>query len=243
MVRVGQSWDMDEPQINNKGKEVVQNIAESLGCIVSAGSDEGAARNIVPEDEDAMNELARRLGEQEAVLGSEVRAKEQILEDEQCPEGLCTDPVSVPPLGFNHEDYNAPQVEHDKDSLGESSTSSAVPNTGFEPTCTRDGDESEPQLCSPQSLREDSATYIEIPTNDREPLFSAFFNRGQPFVRPDVECPVLTAGGDLEHISMERYSDHGVLCPDVLTIYENSQLSNNEVSEPILVPSVKNDTL
>ncbi|CAH0046877.1 unnamed protein product [Clonostachys solani] len=200
-----------------------------------AGSDEGVARTIVPEDEDAMNELAHRLGEQEAVLESEVRAQEPTLEDEKCPQSLYTEPVSIAPPGSNHEDYNTPKSGHDRDSFDESLTGSVVPNTGFEPS--QDGDESEAQLCSPRSLHEDSTTWIEIPTSDREALFSSFFNHSQPIVRPDVECPVLTADGDLEHISIESYWDLGLLCPDLLTIWENSQLSNSEVSEPIPVPS------
>ena len=64
MVRNNQSWDLGEPELNDRGQPVIHNIAQKLGCIRPNSDIDLPVHSVFPEDEAGMAELARQLEEQ-----------------------------------------------------------------------------------------------------------------------------------------------------------------------------------
>lgn len=69
MVRSSQSWDLGEPELNDRGQPVIHNIAQKLGCIRPNSDIDLPVHSVFPEDEAGMAELARQLEEQQALEG------------------------------------------------------------------------------------------------------------------------------------------------------------------------------
>lgn len=65
MVRSGQSWELGEPDLNDRGQPIVHNIAQKLGCIRPNSDIDLPVHSVFPEDESSMAELARQLEEQQ----------------------------------------------------------------------------------------------------------------------------------------------------------------------------------
>lgn len=65
MVRNSQSWDLGEPDLNDRGQPVIHNIAQKLGCIRPNNDIDLPVHSVFPEDEAGMTELARQLDEQQ----------------------------------------------------------------------------------------------------------------------------------------------------------------------------------
>lgn len=65
MVRSGQSWDLGEPELNDRGLPVIHNIAQKLGCIRPNSDIDLPVHSVFPEDEQDMADLARQLEEQQ----------------------------------------------------------------------------------------------------------------------------------------------------------------------------------
>lgn len=65
MVRNGQSWDLGEPELNDRGLPVIHNIAQKLGCIRPNSDIDLPVHSVFPEDEQDMADLARQLEEQQ----------------------------------------------------------------------------------------------------------------------------------------------------------------------------------
>lgn len=65
MVRTNQSWDMGEPELNDRGQPVIHNIAQKLGCIRPNSDIDLPVHSVFPEDERGMHELALQLDEQQ----------------------------------------------------------------------------------------------------------------------------------------------------------------------------------
>ncbi|KFA66750.1 hypothetical protein S40285_05319 [Stachybotrys chlorohalonatus IBT 40285] len=65
MVRNQQSWDLGEPELNDRGQPVIHNIAQKLGCIRPNSDIDLPVHSVFPEDEAGMAELARQLEEQQ----------------------------------------------------------------------------------------------------------------------------------------------------------------------------------
>jgi hypothetical protein len=65
MVRNQQTWDLGEPQLNDRGQPVIHNIAQRLGCIRPNSDVDLPVHSVFPEDEAGMAELARQLEEQQ----------------------------------------------------------------------------------------------------------------------------------------------------------------------------------
>ncbi|KAJ2891366.1 putative c6 transcription factor protein [Zalerion maritima] len=61
MVRNGQSWDLGEPELNDRGQPVIHNIASKLGCIRPQNDLDLPVGNIFPEDEAGLSELVATL--------------------------------------------------------------------------------------------------------------------------------------------------------------------------------------
>ncbi|KAK4649288.1 Fluconazole resistance protein 1 [Podospora bellae-mahoneyi] len=65
MVRNHQTWDLGEPDLNDRGQPVIHNIASKLGCIRPSGDMDLPPHAVFPEDEAGLTELARQLEEQQ----------------------------------------------------------------------------------------------------------------------------------------------------------------------------------
>ncbi|RBR15387.1 uncharacterized protein FIESC28_07322 [Fusarium coffeatum] len=65
MVRNNQSWDLGEPELNDRGQPVIHNIAQKLGCIRPNSDIDLPVHSVFPEDEAGMAELARQLEDQQ----------------------------------------------------------------------------------------------------------------------------------------------------------------------------------
>lgn len=63
MVRNGQSWDLGEPELNDRGQPVIHNIAQKLGCIRPQNDVDLPVSHIFPEDESGLGELVTALEE------------------------------------------------------------------------------------------------------------------------------------------------------------------------------------
>ena len=66
MVRNGESWDLGEPELNDRSQPVIHNVAAKLGCLRPNSDLDLPVHSIFPEDEAGMAELARQLQEQSA---------------------------------------------------------------------------------------------------------------------------------------------------------------------------------
>lgn len=65
MVRNNQSWDLGEPELNDRGQPVIHDIAQKLGCIRPNSDIDLPVHSVFPEDERGMQELAVQLEEQQ----------------------------------------------------------------------------------------------------------------------------------------------------------------------------------
>lgn len=65
MVRENQSWELGEPELNDRGQPVIHNIAQKLGCIRPNSDIDLPVHSVFPEDEAGMAELAHQLEEQQ----------------------------------------------------------------------------------------------------------------------------------------------------------------------------------
>ncbi|EYB21276.1 hypothetical protein FG05_08502 [Fusarium graminearum] len=65
MVRNNQSWNLGEPELNDRGQPVIHNIAQKLGCIRPNSDIDLPVHSVFPEDEAGMAELARQLEDQQ----------------------------------------------------------------------------------------------------------------------------------------------------------------------------------
>ncbi|EFY97103.2 Zn(2)-Cys(6) zinc finger domain protein [Metarhizium robertsii] len=65
MVRNSQTWELGEPDLNDRGLPVIHDIAQKLGCIRPNSDIDLPVHSVFPEDEAGMAELARQLEEQQ----------------------------------------------------------------------------------------------------------------------------------------------------------------------------------
>ncbi|UKZ67786.1 uncharacterized protein TrAtP1_008944 [Trichoderma atroviride] len=65
MLRNGQTWDLGEPELNERRQPVIHDIAQKLGCIRPNSDIDLPVHSVFPEDEAGMAELARQLEEQQ----------------------------------------------------------------------------------------------------------------------------------------------------------------------------------
>ena len=65
MVRSGQQWDLEEPDLNDRGQPVIHDIAQKLGCIRPNSDIDLPVHSVFPEDEQGLADLARQLEAQQ----------------------------------------------------------------------------------------------------------------------------------------------------------------------------------
>ncbi|KAJ8130392.1 hypothetical protein O1611_g3238 [Lasiodiplodia mahajangana] len=76
MVRNGQSWDLGEPELNDRGQPIIHNIATKLGCIRPNADADLPPHSVFPEDEAGLTKLAAELEVQQLDREREVQAVE-----------------------------------------------------------------------------------------------------------------------------------------------------------------------
>lgn len=75
MVRNSQTWELGEPELNDRGQPVIHNIASKLGCIRPSSDIDLPVHSIFPEDEAGLAELAAQLEAQQRVRDEQARIK------------------------------------------------------------------------------------------------------------------------------------------------------------------------
>ncbi|KAH7037313.1 uncharacterized protein B0I36DRAFT_64355 [Microdochium trichocladiopsis] len=65
MVREGQTWDLGEPDLNDRGQPIIHNIATKLGCIRPNADIDLPPHSVFPEDEAGLSQLAAELQAQQ----------------------------------------------------------------------------------------------------------------------------------------------------------------------------------
>ncbi|PFH55919.1 hypothetical protein XA68_17385 [Ophiocordyceps unilateralis] len=77
MVRSAQSWELGEPELNDRGQPVIHNIAQKLGCIRPNSDIDLPVHSVFPEDEAGMAALARQLEDQQQQLQHQLQQQPQ----------------------------------------------------------------------------------------------------------------------------------------------------------------------
>jgi hypothetical protein len=80
MVRNGESWDLGEPELNDRSQPVIHNVAAKLGCLRPNSDLDLPVHSIFPEDEAGMAELARQLQEHSTTSASGGSSSRQDIE-------------------------------------------------------------------------------------------------------------------------------------------------------------------
>ncbi|KAI1263743.1 hypothetical protein F5Y18DRAFT_115044 [Xylariaceae sp. FL1019] len=102
MVRNGQSWDLGEPDLNDRGQPVIHNIATKLGCIRPNADADLPPHSIFPEDEAGLAKLAAELEAQQKGIKSETPMMETINCD---TETSCTRTERASSSELDHSDF------------------------------------------------------------------------------------------------------------------------------------------
>ncbi|KAL7812852.1 N-terminal fungal transcription regulatory domain-containing protein [Trichoderma aethiopicum] len=111
MVRTNQSWDLGEPELNDRGQPVIHNIAQKLGCIRPNSDIDLPVHSIFPENTQDLEELARQLNDHHADAQNKDRDTE--IESESPSAYRRTDRASSSDL--DHSDL---EFEHRRTTLG-----------------------------------------------------------------------------------------------------------------------------
>ncbi|KAI1114758.1 hypothetical protein F5Y14DRAFT_162331 [Nemania sp. NC0429] len=101
MVRNGQSWDLGEPELNDRGQPVIHNIATKLGCIRPNADADLPPHSVFPEDEAGLNKLAAELEIQQ--LDREREA--QVIEVKCETETNCAQTERASSSEIDHSDF------------------------------------------------------------------------------------------------------------------------------------------
>ncbi|KAI4860650.1 hypothetical protein F4820DRAFT_98411 [Hypoxylon rubiginosum] len=101
MVRNGQSWDLGEPELNDRGQPVIHNIATKLGCIRPNADADLPPHSVFPEDEAGLAKLAVELEVQQREREREAHGTEHRSETES----NCTRTDRASSSDLDHSDF------------------------------------------------------------------------------------------------------------------------------------------
>ncbi|OTA62700.1 hypothetical protein K449DRAFT_433607 [Hypoxylon sp. EC38] len=101
MVRNGQSWDLGEPELNDRGQPVIHNIATKLGCIRPNADADLPPHSVFPEDEAGLAKLAAELDVQQKERERETHTTEHRSETES----NCTRTDRASSSELDHSDF------------------------------------------------------------------------------------------------------------------------------------------
>ncbi|KAK0723953.1 hypothetical protein B0T21DRAFT_294250 [Apiosordaria backusii] len=129
MVRNHQTWDLGEPDINDRGQPVIHNIASKLGCIRPSGDMDLPPHAVFPEDEASLAELARQLEAQqrrEVVIAplpsntaqSHSHARSHSLSRQETIDSRTDDRASSSSPELDHSDFESSMDNYRKAAFG-----------------------------------------------------------------------------------------------------------------------------
>lgn len=101
MVRNGQSWDLGEPELNDRGQPIIHNIATKLGCIRPNADADLPPHSVFPEDEAGLSKLAAELEVQQLDREREAQTVEIKCETETS----CARTERASSSEFDHSDF------------------------------------------------------------------------------------------------------------------------------------------
>ncbi|KAI1320320.1 hypothetical protein F5Y16DRAFT_390093 [Xylariaceae sp. FL0255] len=101
MVRNGQSWDLGEPELNDRGQPVIHNIATKLGCIRTNADSDLPPHSVFPEDEAGLAKLAAELEVQQTERDREAAVIEVACDTET----NCTRTERASSSELDHSDF------------------------------------------------------------------------------------------------------------------------------------------
>ncbi|KAH9905207.1 hypothetical protein F4778DRAFT_779556 [Xylariomycetidae sp. FL2044] len=117
MVMSGQSWDLGEPELNDRGQPVIHNIATKLGCIRPNADADLPPHSVFPEDDAGLTKLAAELEVQQQERDRESRASEHKSETES----NCTRTDRASSSKLNHldleQDYRKAVIDSQQQNL------------------------------------------------------------------------------------------------------------------------------
>lgn len=103
MVRNGQSWDLGEPELNDRGQPIIHNIASKLGCIRPNSDIDLPVHSVFPEDEQGLADLAKQLEEQQNGRDTQPCIKHET--DSQCNTMDCSRTDRASSSELDHSDF------------------------------------------------------------------------------------------------------------------------------------------
>lgn len=103
MVRNGQTWDLGEPELNDRGQPIIHNIASKLGCIRPNSDIDLPVHSVFPEDEAGLAELARQLEDQQKERDAQPCLKHET--DSQCNTMDCNRTDRASSSELDHSDF------------------------------------------------------------------------------------------------------------------------------------------
>jgi hypothetical protein len=103
MVRNGQSWDLGEPELNDRGQPIIHNIASKLGCIRPNSDIDLPVHSVFPEDEQGLADLAKQLEEQQKEREAQPCIKHET--DSQCNTMDCSRTDRASSSELDHSDF------------------------------------------------------------------------------------------------------------------------------------------
>lgn len=101
MVRNGQSWELGEPELNDRGQPIIHNIATKLGCIRPNADADLPPHSVFPEDEAGLTKLAAELEVQQLDREREAQTVEMKCETETS----CARTERASSSEFDHSDF------------------------------------------------------------------------------------------------------------------------------------------
>lgn len=208
MVRNSQSWDLGEPDLNDRSQPVVHNIAQKLGCIRPNSDIDLPVHSVFREDEAGMGELARQLEEQQSHEHDDVKDSSSELDHS----GLEQDyrkmafgnqnTLSLSPQSFasgSDFEFSTTPVDADPSAMF-TSQSSSLPNFGTTSWPMHNKTQANPMgmqfTQQPSSLQNLAMLNQGMLDNDYGTIKPDYLSRHNPDVMMGMNDPMIYAGYD-----------------------------------------------
>jgi hypothetical protein len=222
MVRNQQTWDLGEPELNDRGQPVIHNIAQRLGCIRPNSDVDLPVHSVFPEDEAGMAELARQLEDQQSQqqhLGPhhDSPVQSQNLELSSSSSGYNRgDRASS--SEFDHSDF---EIDYRKQAFGSNNVASSTVTLSPQSFTTS----ADFEFSSAPSSATDVDTTMMFPTLSPQqasfPQWTTPAAPGQPTNPNDLALHFMQQASSLQNIDMLSQglmeSDFGTIKPHILS--------------------------
>lgn len=205
MVRNNQSWDLGEPELNDRGQPVIHNIAQKLGCIRPNSDIDLPVHSVFPEDEGGMAELARQLEEQQ-------KESEPLKDIKDADSSVCNRTERASSSELDHSDI---EYDYRRAAFGSGSNAMTLSPQSFA------GSSSDFDFAPPPPEMEMDASVMfpsQSPSIPSFPAWSMTAPKGQP---NDLTMQFLQQPGVLGSLDMLNQglveSEFGTIKPHVLS--------------------------